>query len=345
MKSLALLIAGIGLGLGTYGCSSGNPTPQQMGNTSGSSQGQGSGSTGGATGTANGAGTGAIPSSGTVATTGATASGSGTTVPSSGTVVATSGGTSGVASGGGSGSTTSTGASAGAESGTTSGATTGTGGGGTGATSGSILGDGGPVTLPPGAVHDIPAGYAGMPFMGKMGVIPGTIYARNYDTGGQGVGFNHPGGTTCGDWPGGMPMYRLGADCVGLSVENAQKPDVLVDGGPADYGEIYISYCAPGEWLKYTVEVAESGTYAVSVNEGGPNVSISLAFSATPVVTTGTVMIPDSVDQAQPGHEMYHVWQNVDDFGMVTLEAGIYVMQFTIVTSQANFDSFNFTKM
>jgi len=184
-----------------------------------------------------------------------------------------------------------------------------------------------------------------MPFNGMMGQIPGVIYARNYDTGGQGVGFNHPGGTTCGDWPAGMAMYRLGADCVGLSVENSQKPDVLVDGGPADYGEIYISYCAPGEWLKYTVEVAETGTYAVSVNEGGPNVSISLSFSATPAVTTGTVMIPESVDQAQPGHEMYHVWQNVDDFGMVTLEAGIYVMQFTIVTSQANFDSFTFTKM
>jgi hypothetical protein len=230
-------------------------------------------------------------------------------------------------------------------SGASSGATSGTGVGGTGMTSGTSVGDGGPITLPPGAVHDIPAGYAGMPFQGMMGQIPGTIYARNYDTGGQGVGFNHPGGTTCGDWPAGMAMYRLGADCVGLSVENAQKPDVLVDGGPANYGEIYISYCAPGEWLKYTVEVAETGTYAVSVNEGGPNVSISLAFSAMPAVTTGTVMIPESVDQAQPGHEMYHVWQNVNDFGMVTLDAGIYVMQFTIVTSQANFDSFTFTKM
>jgi beta-glucosidase len=181
--------------------------------------------------------------------------------------------------------------------------------------------------------------------MGTMGVLPGTIYARNYDVGGQGVAFNHPGATNCGDWPGGMAMYRTGGDCVGLSVENAQKPDVLVDGGPAMYGEIYISYCAQGEWLKYTVEVTQSGTYAVATNMGGPAVSISIAFSATPAVSTGTVMVPESVDQAQPGHEMYHVWQNVDDIGMVTLDAGVYVMTFTIVTSQANFDSFTFTKM
>jgi hypothetical protein len=342
MKSIAFLLAGVGLGLATNGCSSGTPPLSQTGSTSGS-QGQISGSMGGASGTSSGAASGAGASSGTtVAQSGTTTAASGTTTPSSGTVSAT-GSTSGAASGNGSGST-STGAPSGSASGSTSGATSGS-SGGSGAGSGTTVGDGGPVTLPPGAVHDIPAGYAGMPFKGMMGQIPGTVYARNYDTGGQGVGFNHPGGTTCGDWPGGMAMYRTGADCVGLSVENAQKPDVLVDGGPANYGEIYISYCAPGEWLKYTVEVAESGTYAVSVNEGGPNVSISIAFSAMPAVTTGTVMIPDSVDQAQPGHEMYHVWQNVNDFGMVTLEAGIYVMQFTIVTSQANFDSFTFTKM
>lgn len=344
MKSIAFLLAGMGLGLATNGCSSGTAPPQSS--TSGSS----SGSTGDASGTSSGAASGAAGSSGTVAQTGTTTAGSGTTTPTSGTNStsgatsgATSGSTSGVTSGSGSG-TTSTGAPSGSESGSTSGAAGGS-SGGSGAGSGTTVGDGGPVTLPPGAVHDVPAGYTGMPFKGVMGQIPGTVYARNYDTGGQGVGFNHPGGTTCGDWPGGMAMYRLGADCVGLSVENTGKPDVTIDGGPANYGEIYISYCAPGEWLKYTVEVAESGTYAVSVNEGGPNVSISLAFSAMPSVTTGTVMIPASVDQAQPGHEMYHVWQNVNDFGMVTLEAGIYVMQFTIVTSQANFDSFTFTKM
>jgi hypothetical protein len=41
---------------------------------------------------------------------------------------------------------------------------------------------------------------------------------------------------------------------------------------------------------------------------------------------------------------MYHVWAT-DNLGMVTLQAGVYVMTFTIVTSQGNFDSFIFTKM
>jgi len=327
MKSIAVLLASFALA----GCSSSkNPS---MGATSGEGSGQASGSTEGETGTANGSGS--VGGSGTSAGSGDTASGTSGAVGSSGTP-------------GGSGDTTgnSGSTSAGAPSGSASGAASGTAASGA-PSSGSTepVVDAGPVTLPDGSVHAIPAGYAGTPFMGMMGQLPGTIYARNYDVGGQGVAFNHPGATNCGDWPGGMAMYRTGGDCVGLSVENAQKPDVLVDGGPAMYGEIYISYCAQGEWLKYTVEVTQSGTYAVATNMGGPAVSISIAFSATPAVSTGTVMVPESVDQAQPGHEMYHVWQNVDDIAMVTLEAGVYVMTFTIVTSQANFDSFTFTKM
>jgi hypothetical protein len=301
-----------------------------MGVTSGGASGQASGSMGSEAGTASGS----VGGSGTTAGTGDTSSGG------SGSV-----GSSGIPAGSGDTSPSSGSTSAGVPGGSGSEAASGAASGAASSGSTEPIVDAGPVTLPDGSVRAIPAGYGGTPFMGVMGQLPGTIYARNYDVGGQGVAFNHPGATNCGDWPAGMAMYRTGGDCVGLSVENAQKPDVLVDGGPAMYGEIYISYCAQGEWLKYTVEVTQSGTYAVATNMGGPAVSISIAFSATPAVSTGTVIVPESVDQAQPGHEMYHVWQNVDDISMVTLEAGVYVMTFTIVTSQANFDSFTFTKM
>jgi hypothetical protein len=199
-------------------------------------------------------------------------------------------------------------------------------------------------TLPDGAVHDIPAGYAGTPFDGVIAQIPGTIYARNYDTGGQGVAFSHPGTINCSDWPNGMPMYRTGADCVGLSVEESQAPDVIVDGGPADYGEIYLSWCSSGEWLKYTVEVLTSGTYGISMSSAGPAVTVLFSFSAVPAVTTGNRTVPQSVDpdSSQPS---FHVWQNVNDIATIDLPAGVYVMQFSIVYTVANFDSFTFTKM
>jgi hypothetical protein len=199
-------------------------------------------------------------------------------------------------------------------------------------------------------VQAIPSDYKGTPYKGIMQTIPGTIYARNYDEGGAGVAYCHGGvgncggGINCGDWPGGMALYR--PDCVGLSVTNGQKPDVLTSGMPATYGEVYVSYCATGEWLKYTVEVAESGTYAIGSYVGAPgNLSVSFSFSSMPAVASGTLKIPASVDVAQPGHEMYHVWQAANNLGTVALTAGVYVMTFTIVSSQANFDTFTFTKM
>lgn len=200
-------------------------------------------------------------------------------------------------------------------------------------------------TLPDGAVHDIPAGYAGMPFEGTVAQIPGTIHARNYDTGGQGVAFSHPGAINCSDWPNGMPMYRTGADCVGLSVEDSQAPDLTVDGGPTDYGEIYLSWCSSGEWLKYTVEVLESGTYGISMTNAGPAATVLFAFSAMPAATTGNLTVPQSVDPKDAGQSSYHLWQNVSGIGKIDLPAGVYVMQFSIVYTAANFDSFTFTKM
>ena len=89
-------------------------------------------------------------------------------------------------------------------------------------------------------------------------------------------------------------MYRTDADCVGLSVEDSQAPDVTVDGGPADYGEIYLSWSSAGEWLKYTVEVLESGTYGISMSDAGPAVTVLFSFSAVPAVTTGNFTVPQS---------------------------------------------------
>ncbi len=197
-------------------------------------------------------------------------------------------------------------------------------------------------TLPEGSVHDIPDGYAGTAFNGVMAQIPGTVYARNYDTGGEGIGFHHPYATNCNDWPAGMSMYRTGTDCVGLSVEGAL--DVSVTGAPANYGDIYISYTSPGQWLKYTVEVTEAATYAITGSVGTPMCSVSFSFSGDPPVATGTVAVPASIDLAAPDHDMYHVW-GTDNLGMVTLPPGVYVMTFTIVTAQGNFDNFTFTKM
>jgi hypothetical protein len=202
--------------------------------------------------------------------------------------------------------------------------------------------------LPDGSVMDIPAGYAGAPYKGVVVQIPGTVYARNYDVGGEGIAFHHPGAITCGDWPAGMALYRTGGDCVGLSVTNPQKPDITTTGAPEPSGEIYVSYTGAGQWMKYTVAVTQSATYVIGGNyaTGGAAtdpVGVVISFAFTPMVSSGNVNVPTTADH---NHESYHVWETLglaDNIGEITVPAGIYVMTFAIVSSNGNFDTFTFT--
>ncbi len=248
MKSSRLMFLCVPLlACGTSGGTA--PSGSTSGNTSGAA-GQGSGSST----------TGSNPTSG--ASTSGTGPTSGTTsgAVASGTTSGASGSTSGTGSGSSSGATSGT--SSGATTGTSSGATTGTGSGSaTGASSGGSSGavdiDAG---LPPGAVNTVPAGYTGTPF--TTNVIPGFLYAANYDKGGAGIAYCHSAtattpatcanGIDLADWccsdtnatmtgarcndrdqsKGVCPLYRPDNDNAGLSHMNLGEVDTYAVTGP-----------------------------------------------------------------------------------------------------------------
>jgi Carbohydrate binding module (family 6)/Malectin domain len=89
------------------------------------------------------------------------------------------------------------------------------------------------------------------PFGGTPAAIPGTVKAENYDTGGQGVGYNvtSVNGTNNG--------YR--SDGVDLEV-------TMAPGGGNNLG-----WTAAGQWFRYTVNVATAGKYAVTFEVSSPN--------------------------------------------------------------------------
>ena len=88
------------------------------------------------------------------------------------------------------------------------------------------------------------------PYGGTPAAIPGTVHAENYDTGGQGVGFNVASSN------GTANSYR--ADGVDLEATSAA-------GGGNSLG-----WTASGQWFRYTVNVATAGTYTVSFEVAAP---------------------------------------------------------------------------
>jgi hypothetical protein len=191
----------------------------------------------------------------------------------------------------------------------------------------------------------VPAGYQGAPY--KVLPIPGTFFAADYDTGGAGVAYCHGNEQNCadgintGDWyPPGSPMYRT--DNVGLCRMNPGKPDNTTE-GVAVTDDVYVGYMAGGEWIKYTVVVAEAGTYSIDMFTGAPGDTVSLDFGDG--VTTGDFPLPASPTGNCACTESYHSWAMNTNVAQVTFPAaGTYLMTFT-TSGSMNLDTFTFTKM
>jgi hypothetical protein len=119
------------------------------------------------------------------------------------------------------------------------------------------------------------------PYGGTAPVISGTtstkIEAENYDQGGEGQGF-HDVSTTGG-------CSASGASCDYRGDAVAVKNDVSYSNGHD------VGYFDNGDWLSYTVSVAQSGTYtlrthaATNVNDGTLNVSLDGSSKGTVTAT------------------------------------------------------------
>jgi hypothetical protein len=261
----------------------------------------------------------------------------------------------------GTGAATGTGATTGTagvlDAGNSSGGTTGTGGATT-------ANDGGDATVagPDGSVQSfLPAGYKGTPF--KVLTIPGTIHAADYDLGGAGVAYCHGTANDCAanimttDWrPAGTPLYRPlpapGDKAAGGAAANDNAGICHMDDRDKTTAGVLVTppdaclcYMLPGEWVKYTVQVQEAGTYSVGAFVGSPaGVTVSLDFGGA--IMTGAFPIPASPTANCKCTETYHSWQTVDKLAMVTFpKAGTYLMTFTVVTIKLHVATFTFSKM
>ena len=153
------------------------------------------------------------------------------------------------------------------------------------------------------------ADYGGTPF--KEHVIPCTIEAEDYDKGGEGVAYHYKN-TTDGSYR----QYRDDAVCISNS-----------------FGRVVLGNNDAGNWVNYTVSVAEAGNYSVSVvySIGVDNGSFDLLVDGVPVCP---------VLQAVNGG-----WDNYSTMviGDIPLEAGTHVLRW-YSHSSINFDKFVFER-
>jgi lysophospholipase L1-like esterase len=153
---------------------------------------------------------------------------------------------------------------------------------------------------------------AGGPYGGTPQAIPGVIQAANYDLGGEGVGYHDNDAANLGG------QYRLSE---GVDIENAGDT-----GGGYDVGWIN-----GGEWLKYTVNVASSGSYSFVARAASPGGSAQFQIEVDQTNVTGPITV-----NATGG------WQTYQNFTSpsVSLTAGPHVIRIYAITG-----GFNLTKV
>jgi len=190
----------------------------------------------------------------------------------------------------------------------------------------------------PDASNHVPADYAGKPETGTPQMIPGTIAAVNYDeapAGATDVTFSYHGKAV-------QTKYRKAADSIGIAgFGNGHVSTAGVAEAP---DQVYVGWTQSSEWLKYTVQVAETGTYIIGAKVSAGSKGATLTFSFSPDITTGEIEIPTTAG-FRPGVEVYHVWEKLDNLKEITLPAGTYVMTVKIgKIAGMNLESFFFTK-
>lgn len=153
--------------------------------------------------------------------------------------------------------------------------------------------------------------------------IPGTLQAENFDSGADGIAFHD---TDTKDEGG-----------AGYRKDNEGVDIVTGNGGYA------IGYTASGEWLEYTVNVAEAGIYSfdATVSSGVTNSGFSMSLKTA----DGMVDLTNSITVPSAGSNNWDTYNTVHGRLAVPLEAGQQVIRLNITGSNCNIDKITFKKV
>ena len=197
--------------------------------------------------------------------------------------------------------------------------------------------------------NSVAQNYTGKPFedvMYKGGAqeIPGRIYCAYYDFGGEGISYhdNDKGNRGSGEL---NPLngtylhvFRI-AEGVDISYTKGNE----MDNSPYNMvepplGSLYVGWTAPGEWMKYTVDVKKPGKYKVNLmytsNRGG---KISLSTDNKDI--TGLVAIKSTYREDEPeSYRQWHHWNKMEGIATVELKEGVQVLTLhTVEEGQMNY--------
>jgi hypothetical protein len=208
----------------------------------------------------------------------------------------------------------------------------------------------------------LPSAYRGAPYSdtqvtGGAQKVPGRIQAEYYDVvagsnplkGQEGVTFHDTDPANNGtaemsdagtDY---LNHFRMG-EAVDTCYTKTAWDDTIYNFAPQQPLQLYVGWINKGEWMKFTVDVAQTGVYAIDVmytcNGGG---TMQIVLDDDPALTTGPIALtntaPGNNGQA-PADHAWHIWNKLVAGGTIALPAGKHLLkvQFDAVGLGVNLD-------
>ncbi len=207
----------------------------------------------------------------------------------------------------------------------------------------------------------VPADYKGKPYgdarhKSKAQAIPGRLQAALFDLGGEGVAYhdtdaiNHGSGELnhkpehCEN---GVPVSTCRfRENEGMDISYVKKgadlnhPNLVTP----DWQQLYIGWTEDGEWVNYTVNVKQAGTYHISTLYTHLAQPIEFSLNGKPAaVCTLPVDPATQIDMTKlPDWVVWHVWNNFDCGTIVFPKRGLNLLTLHLKHGN-NFAYFDFT--
>ncbi|MDA3892440.1 MAG: carbohydrate-binding protein [Salinivirgaceae bacterium] len=199
--------------------------------------------------------------------------------------------------------------------------------------------------------------YTGSPYLDtirafEVQTIPGKVECEFYDLGGDTIAYkdkdrNNNGSGSLNTGGGYLNTFRID-----------EAPDMSytkfhdqIDNSPynmvqPEKDQLYLGWTEPGEWIRYSVDVEETGLYQIGTmytsNRGG---TIQIMIDDTD--TTALLNITSTYHPDEPiAWRQWHHWNFDDSIGVQHINAGRRIITLNIAEQgNFNFDYLLFTKL
>lgn len=193
--------------------------------------------------------------------------------------------------------------------------------------------------------------YTGTAWHDSIQGIPGKVECEKYDVGGEGIAYHDADSVNNGSGklnPNDGTYYNTFRMNEGVDISYTKVGGT--DDNPYNKVEpkmkqLYVGWTDPGEWIRYTVEVKETGFYdgdmMYTANADG---KIAIDVDGKPWMEP--VLITSTFNAAEPlAWRQWHHWNKQRIFTHLKLDKGIHVLTLrTVEKGGMNYDFIEFSK-